>query len=311
MDDAHPQGSVTTESREISLVEAGNALSVDNFRDDTGPAESSPPPAEEKEAELPALTDDTKVTLKDGTEVSIRELKRGYVSRKTFTAKSQALADERARFEELHATTQQHSRLVADMRQCLDRAAAYLLPRQPDPNLVDTAPQQWKAQQAHYEHAMGLLAQVQRAARMEFDAAQAARNAQERDFRHRQAMVVRERQNLLIEAMPELAKTEEARKFWSEATAMAEAYGYDESELSAICMDHRSFPAVRDLIRYRNAVKAAPKVKERVSGVRVMQGSKRMDVSATSARSARTEFEQFRQSGRRDDAAALLAKRIG
>jgi len=308
--DARADAPVTAGSTELTVATAAEVLSSD-LHDDAGPVERrTPAVVEKKELDPPALSDDTKITLKDGAELSLRELKRGYISRKTFTAKTQALAEERARFEEVRVQTNRHSSLAAELLQTLDLIAAVLLPQQPDPSLVDADPQLWKDQQAEYELKMGLIAQVQQAARNEVEAATAARDAEGRDLVHRQLMARQQQQEKLLEHMPELANAKEARRFQEDAIDTMAEYGCSVEELNVMLNDWRNFRIVRDLTRYQKAIKSMPKVKDKVAGAPVLTSNRRMDRAARSDRVARSRFEQFQNTGRLDDAAAILAQRM-
>lgn len=309
MDDARAQAPVTTESTDLTVTEAAEALSQE-FQSEPGPADESRPPQalKEKEPDLPVFTDDTKVPMKDGTSVPLRELKRGYISRKTFTSGTQALAEERARFEHLRDSTENQSRLATAKHEALNRALSVLMPRPPDPSLVDVDPQLWKAVTADYQETMGLLAQVQRAAQMEFDAAQAARNAEERDLAHRRSMAKQNQADLVLEAMPDLKDAKTFKKFREDAIDTMAGYGFTEAELDAL-LDHRLIRPLRDLIRFKAALKKAPAVKEHVQNKpKLMRGGKRMDASARASIESRSEHEQLQKSGRLDDAGALFAK---
>ncbi|KRR20369.1 hypothetical protein [Bradyrhizobium retamae] len=309
MNDARALAPVS-ESTELTVAEAADALSRE-FQNESSPVESRPLAVEEKkEADPPALSDQTKVTLKDGAELSIQELKRGYISRKSFTQKTQALADERARFEELRVQTQHYARACAEMYNALEIAAHALMPQQPDRSMVDVDPQTWKALQDDYEFKVGLLAQAQQAAQAQSSAAQAARNAEERDSSHRWLMARQQQREALFEAMPELTNANEARRFQEDAIDTIAGYGFSVEELSSSLEDLRNFRIVRDLIRYRKALQSAPKLKGNVAGLPVLTGKKRMDRAERSTRANRTQFEQFRNTGRLDDAAAILAKRM-
>ncbi|MDF0521528.1 hypothetical protein P0R31_30220 [Bradyrhizobium yuanmingense] len=307
--DARAEAPVNAGSTELTVAAAAEVLSSD-FHDDAGPVEHRTPAVMEKKEAAPALSDDTNVKLKDGTELSLRELKRGYISRKTFTAKTQALAEERARFEDVRAQTNRHSSLAAELLQTLDLIAAVLLPQQPDPSLVDADPQLWKDQQAEYELKMGLIAQVQQAARNELEAAKAARDAEGRDLLHRQLLARQQQQEKLLEHMPELANAKEARRFQEEAIDTMAEYGCSAEELNTMLNDWRNFRIVRDLTRYQRAIKSMPRVKEKVAAAPVLTSNRRMDRAARSDRVARTKFEQFSNSGRMEDAAAILAQRM-
>lgn len=296
------------ESTELTVADAADALSRD-FQSETGPDIRSPTVEEKKEA-APALTDDTKVTLKDGTEVSLTELKRGYLSRRHFTLKTQALAQERARVEELRGLTQSQSTQTHALREALETVSAVLLPQQPDPSLIDVDPQSYKTQRENYEFVMGMIAHAQQTAQAEFNAAQAARQAEQRDTEHRQLMAKQEQQDRLFEQMPELKNPNVSRQFQEDAIDTMAEYGFGVSELDVILNDVRTFQIVKDLIAYRKALKALPRVREKAASVPMLSGSRRMDRNERSYHADRTQLEHFRNSGRLDDAAAILARRM-
>lgn len=308
MNDARAEAPVT-ETNALTVHEAAGALSRD-FGSESGPVDDRSPIADEKKEAAPILTDDTKVTLKDGTEVSLIELKRGYLSRRHFTLKTQALAQERARLEEMRALTQNHSTQAHALREALETVSALFLPQQPDPSLIDVDPQAYKSQRESYEFALAMIGQAQQTAQAEFNAAQAAREAEQRDINHRQLMAKQEQQDRLFEQMPELKNPNVSRQFQEDAVDTMSEYGFGISELDVILNDVRTFQIVKDLIAYRKALKAIPKVKEKAAAMPVLTGQRRMDKTERSSRANRAELEQFRNSGRMDAAAAILAKRL-
>lgn len=74
--------------------------------------------------------------------------------------------------------------------------------------------------------------------------------------------------------------------------------------------DWRNFRIVRDLTRYLKAVRSVSKVKDKVAGVPMLTSNRRMDRAARSDRVTRSKFEQFTNTGRLDDAAAIIAQRM-
>ena len=297
-------------STELTVTSAADVLSR-NFHDEASPADSrSQPIVKAVETEVPALSDDTKIALKDGSKVSVKELKRGYISRKTFTAKTQALADERARFEELRTQTQHHAIALNDKQRALETFASYMLPQQPDPSLIDADPQAFKIQQATFELFRDLALQMQHAAQAEFEAAQSVREAEQRDVIQRRSQAKQQQRERLFEVMPEMADANTARQFEQDAIKMMADYGFSAEELDSGLHEWRNYRIVRDLLKYRKAVSAKPDAISKISSVPVLSGKRRMERSARSERTERTDLERFRNSGRMDDAAAILAKRM-
>lgn len=314
MEDARADAPVTEDSKELTVTEAVDVLS-EKFRSEPSPVEDRPleTAKEENEPDLPVLSDDTKVALKDGTRVSLRELKRGYISRKSFTTKSQALAEERARFNDLKTSTENHARLLSHRHEALDRALFALMPRPIDPDLIDSDPQRFKALTADYQETMALLAQVQQAARMEFEAAQEAQEAENRDASHRQLQAYEAQFEQLLKVMPELSQDKSREQFIKDAVGTMSGYGFSKRELDAfLSADIRFFSPLRDLIRFNRALKRVPEVKQDIQNKpKLLGGSKRMDRTAQRVNAeARAAFEHSRKSGKLEDAGAALARRM-
>lgn len=295
-------------STELTVADAAAALSREFQGETAGPVETSPP-ADEKKPEPPSLTNNTKVALKDGTEVSITELKRGYMSRRTFTQKTQALADERARLDDLRSATEKQAQLVDESRQLLSILVGFL-PQQPDHSLIEADPQEYKRQYENFEFAKGLIQRAEQTAQAELKARQAAQAAAMQDEIIRKAQEKQQQQTRLSEAMPELKDPISARKFRDDAIACFAHYGFPAEDVESAFHDERIFRATRDLIFLGKARSKAPAVKEAVQSLPVMTGKRRMDPKDRSSRATQTELEQLRSSGRLEVAGAILARRM-
>jgi hypothetical protein len=94
------------------------------------------------------------------------------------------------------------------------------------------------------------------------------------------------------------------------STSFKPAKDPDGEELNVMLNDWRNFRIVRDLTRYLKAVRSVSKVKDKVAGVPMLTSNRRMDRAARSDRVTRSKFEQFTNTGRLDDAAAIIAQRM-
>lgn len=89
---ATPEGQPAGESTDINDLEGllGEPQDIEEPAEEAPPQEQEEAPAEEAPPEEPKTTDETKVALDDGREVSVRELKETF---STFTRKTQELAE--------------------------------------------------------------------------------------------------------------------------------------------------------------------------------------------------------------------------
>lgn len=286
----------------LSLMEAVDAVApfLENPEADTAPAIGNRAPAKgTKGAEVPALTDDQVVALRDGTEVSIRELKRGYISRKVFTGKTQALAEERSRLAEMHNTVTQHAHSLNAMWQALVRAADALMPRRPDLELVDVDPQTWKALQADYEFKLELLAEVQQAAQIEQELAAEEAAAAHRDHLQRLEGALQVQREKLLETLPKLRDPLAYASWWRMAQARLGSYGYTPQEIETGMVDHRLYRMVDDLM--------TPQTKQPDKAhIPLMKGGVRKSRDAAAQRARQSDSERLRRTGRLQDAAAII-----
>lgn len=240
------------------------------------------------------VADSGKVRLKDGTVISVQDLKRGYLSQASFTRGTQENARERETLTSQKAEVEQHARTLQAERDFLLRASQQFLPHPPDESLLDQNsasydPIRYMAAKADYDKKMGSLSQLQYAAQVE-----QARTVQEQQ-RQREQLREKEAQKLL-ETMPELKKPEVYNKFWTEAVDTMAEYGFSQEELDQT-VDHRVYKIFRDLAAYRRARKTLPSVKQSVQSKPMLTGKKRMDPKAKTSREQVARKEQLRRTG--------------
>jgi hypothetical protein len=239
-------------------------------------------------------SDDAKVTLKDGTVISVQDLKRGYLSQASFTRGTQENAKERETLASQKAEVEQHARALQAQRDLLLQVSQQFVPQPPDESWMDQSspnydPIRYMSAKVDYDKRMGVLQQLHGVAQ-----AEQARMTQEQQ-RQAQEQRAQEAQKLL-EAMPELKKPEVYKKFWGEAVDVMAEYGFSQEELDQAA-DHRFYKIYRDLAAYRRARAKVPAVKQNVQSKPVLSGKKRMDPKDKTSREKLARQEQLRKSG--------------
>jgi hypothetical protein len=238
--------------------------------------------------------DTANVRLKDGTVISVQDLKRGYLAQASFTRGTQELAEERKALATQKTEVEQHARTLQEQRDLILQVAQKFIPQPPDPSMMDDKSPNfdpvgyWRLKD-DYERKVGELTQLQQASQATQARATEEQKRQQKELREREA-------KLLLDAMPELKKPEVYGKFWAEAVDTMGEYGFSAEELDG-AIDHRLYRVYRDLAAYRRARKSLPTVKQAVQSKPVLTGKKRMDPKAKSSREQQARAQQLRQTG--------------
>ena len=243
-------------------------------------------------------SDNAKVTLKDGTVLSVQDLKRGFMSQQYFTRETQALSEDKKSVEAAKSQVSEYAQTLAQQRDFLLQAAQQFLPQMPDRSMIQTDIVGYQEAVAEYQERMGVVQQLQ-----QYATAEQARVQQEQE--QAQAEVRKAEGQRLLEAMPELKKPEVYQKFWADTVDTMAEYGFSTDDLNA-AMDHRYYLVFRDLMKYRKARQQAPKVTETVKGKPVLQAGKRMDPKAKISRERQARHEHLRNTGSFDAGVAAL-----
>lgn len=238
--------------------------------------------------------DTANVRLKDGTVISVQDLKRGFLSQASFTRGSQENAKERETLASQKAEVEQHARTLQAQRDFILQVSQRFLPQPPDERLLDQSsanfdPIRYMSLKADYDKRVGELSELQNAARGEQARTSQEQQRAQKELRDKEA-------KLLVEAMPELKKPEVYGKFWADAVDTMAEYGFSVDEMND-SPDHRLYRVYRDLAAYRRARKNLPAVKQAVQSKPVLTGKKRMDPKAKSSRESQARREQLSATG--------------
>lgn len=284
----------------------------DEATDEAEPAEGEEPETEEAtdEADADEKTDEedgpeevaggkfaadtANVRLKDGTVISVQDLKRGFLSQQSFTRGTQENAKERETLAATKAEVEQYARSLQEQRDFILQVSQHFVPQPPDRSLLDRNspsfdPITYTALKAEYDDRMAVLNHLQSQSQ-----ADQGRTAQEQEKQNREKKA--KEQELLLKAMPDLAKPEVQKKFWNDSVETMAEYGFTPEEMDAT-IDHRVYRIFRDLTAYRKARNRIPAVKEAIQSKPVLTGKRRMDPKEKTSRERQARSEQLRKTG--------------
>lgn len=247
--------------------------------------------------------DTANVRLKDGTVISVQDLKRGYLSQASFTRGTQENAKERETLASQKAEVENYARTLQAQRDFLLQASQQFLPQPPDESLLDNQspnfdPLRYMAIKADYDKKVGALQQLHQMSQAEHGRMTQEQQQQREQVRSREA-------KLLLEQMPEFKKPDVYKKFWSSAVDVMAEYGFSEEEMNNT-VDHRVYKIYRDLAAYQRARSKLPQVKDTVQSKPVLTGKKRMDPQEKSSREKQARQEQLRKTGTFDAGVSAL-----
>jgi hypothetical protein len=247
--------------------------------------------------------DTANVRLKDGSVISVQDLKRGFLSQQSFTRGTQENAKERETLASQKAEVEQYARTLQEQRDLVLQAAQQFLPQPPDRSLLDRNspnfdPITYAALKAEYDDRIGVINNLHNASKSDLDRAAKEQAGQSEATRKQEV-------ELLLKAMPDLAKPEVQKKFWADSVETMAEYGFSQEEMNN-SLDHRVYRIFRDLTAYRKARSRIPAVKEEVQSKPVLTGKKRMDPKAKSSREHQARSEQLRKTGSFDAGVSAL-----
>ena len=247
--------------------------------------------------------DTANVRLKDGTVISVQDLKRGFLSQQSFTRGTQDNAKERETLASQKAEVEQYARSLQEQRDLILQVSQQYIPPQPDRSLLDRNspnfdPITYAALKAEYDDRIGILNNLHHASKADQERAAKAQADQKETVRTQEV-------ERLLKAMPDLAKPEVQKKFWAESVETMAEYGFSQEEMNE-SLDHRVYRIFRDLTAYRKARNRIPAVKEAIQSKPVLSGKRRMDPKEKTSRDRQARNEALRKTGSFDAGVGAL-----
>lgn len=239
--------------------------------------------------------------LRDGTEVTIGELKKAFDKAREFERQEADFNAKRQEVDARAAQTSQQEQLFASTIQQAIAALQHTLPEEPDPRLRSEDPIAYFLQKDAREtklHDIARLQQAQQAQAQETQAKQVEQFQQQ----------LKQEQTKLFERLPELRDETKRRDFYNDLMSSGKMYGFSDEEVNGI-HDHRVMLAMRDAVAYRKLQAAKPKAVEKGKTARpVSRPDVRSPASDRASTKHKTLFERAKKTRSIDDMGALLAE---
>lgn len=230
--------------------------------------------------------DDAKVTLEDGSTITIAELKRNNLFQRDYSRKTEELAHVRKDYETKEASITEAATALTQQWEFIQAYAQNFMPQPPTQEMLRSDPIGYMEQKAAFDEHMARIDQISHA-RQQYDQ-QSQKKATEEAARKRET-----ERNLMFAALPHLRDPKRWESFENDAKNMLQQVYKIAPEHVAGIDDHRMIHIVHDALAYRKllekkpaaaaAVRETPKMKmvqkQRVSP----QGVKNRDYQAKSA----------------------------
>lgn len=206
-----------------TLEDAIAALADDDEGEGTEPETAEEGAEDGEEAEEPG---DVKITLSDGTALTLEEVEKGYLREADYTRKTMELAETRKAVTQRETELAQQSTIIETATQRLLGLVQQLVPPMPTAALAQQNPQEYIRQKAMHDQARAELAQWMDTAGEVGKVVQGF-TAQQVEHRRQEANAE------LVKAMPRLKDPAALAKFDADVAATAKAFGFDDATIAA------------------------------------------------------------------------------
>jgi hypothetical protein len=300
-----PEDSEAAEA-EPEAVEDDDPLGLEVEAEDVGEADAEDPDGSD-EPEIKGgrfAPDSAKVTLDDGTVITVADLKRNNLFQRDYTKKTTELKARETEVETLKSEVSQQAQSLDQFREYAAWYAEQHLPKQPEPfkgnRLTDPMGYlAWSEENDKWQaHAQAWQQfQQQKTVVEQQKAGETQKQAETRLARERDA---------LLKAIPVLKDPVKGKQTWEAIVSGAsEHYGISAEEVNTVG-DHRMLVALRDALAYRRIKAQAPKVQAQVAAKPAMKPGKRTAPQAAVSKERQARSERLRNSGSFHDGVAAL-----
>lgn len=196
----------------------------------------------------------------DGEQITLEEAKNGYLRRDKFTQRTQELAEERRKYEDLTTQAMNERELyiqgletAKQLETALFQEPDWATLQQQDPQGYVNARQTWdQIQQRRQNYETGITQ---------------AREAQNRDLQTRINSHWETEAEKLLDVVPEWREAKAAQEFYDGLNEYLTEYEFTPEEIGSIS-DHRQLLILRDAMRGRGLNNSAPLAKKKVAKAR-------------------------------------------
>jgi hypothetical protein len=278
-------------------------------------ADEAEPDADEADAKPKKQPgDDVTVKLDDGTQVTLRELKRGFLRQSDYTRKTQEASELRKAAE---AERQALSTVAEQQKEAFEVAAALIrdqIPDAPDPALIQTNPQLYLQLKERREGAQRKLHDLAVAYRQSQEGVQAQTEAQKKAEEARQRKELddlkRTEYQALVKVMPKLG-TEEGRKaFLAEAVEIGgKVYGITPEQIGNI-ISHIEVRILHDAIQWRKSQSVKMEAVSKAKQAPPLRPANRQAPGQKAKAKAAEALSVLRNAGSTEDARMAAAMKV-
>jgi len=233
------------------------------------------------------------------TEVTLDELKSGYVAQQTFTKRSQKLAEERKSFEaERQAVTQERTQYaqLLQLLPALQQRLEESMPMAPDPKLKESNPIDYFVLKGEYDEQMQKLNAIKQE-RMHL--AEVERQEQNGN----QQKLVAESATKLAEKIPDWNDPQKGETLRADLRSYAKDLGFSDEEISQT-YDHRAVMALYEGMKARKLLTTA-KPRPVQTGPRAVAPGSAVRTPGRATESTRLK-QRLAQTGNVNDAATYI-----
>lgn len=202
---------------------------------------------------------DVKVTLNDGSEVTLQELKDGYYRQSDYSRKTEETARIRDEYTEKEQQLSEGAQNVIQTLETIDEFMRSEIPALPPPELAQEDFMAYVQQKAVYDHAVNRMGRLQ-------DAINAPKQVVENIDQQKLANYRRVENERLAEYFPEMANPAKRDQLRSTIKSAAEEVGISEQELRGIA-DHRFYRLAHWAAKGIKADKARKKARKKTENV--------------------------------------------
>lgn len=248
--------------------------------------------------------DSAKVTLDDGTVITVADLKRNNLFQRDYTKKTTELKAEKDAFTARQSEVDQYAQSLSQFREYLAWFAETNMPKRPDP-YTGPGPIQDPAgylDWQHKENQWKAVAEAYQTFQQQRDAeAQQQRRKAEQDGQHR----LQGEAAKLEEAFPVLKNPDKRRGFWERLeTGASKYFGITADEVRSVG-DHRMIKALHAAVDRERLREKAPQVREEIKRP-IAKGGHRADPKAQGTRDKQARSERLRRDGSLEAGIAAL-----